>query len=536
MGKICSKIRMFSPATMAKKSQEKEIIPRKTPQSPVLSPEFLKVNYPDHSFHLAPELWNTLVSFTRDLFPRLLSWAEGFSEDMPGGALEQQLFQNLRSLLIEEGRTLAEKMQPLIDRGHLGTALSCPRCHKEMRFHEHKDAEFLTSLGWIRFSRAYYLCTNPRCHHTLCPLDAKLGTTEHRILPWVMEKTARYCAEVPFQLAVDMIGDMLGVPQSLCVRTAEELCWNAAKKLKAQQDKEVFHAFKDERGSKLPAIEGEVPEVLVFAVDGAHVPTGEKQEYHEARLGVVSRIISSRKLPASHEAEDTILGNHSYVTHIGNNEEFFEYFAMECVRRGLYKTKKLILMGDGAQWIWNRFRDHFGDLEPAIECIEILDFWHCLEHVGDLGTAIYGHGTERSSSWFAARKHELKEGHLDAFFNALKGEARKAIQEGNEELHKEIQDELDYFSEHRHRMKYAELRAKGYPIGSGTVEGGCKHVIKDRVSRSGMRWSLDGCDAILRLRALIKSNRWESFCLRQRELHQKSFDLLKDRVFRKRAA
>ena len=82
----------------------------------------------------------------------------------------------------------------------------------------------------------------------------------------------------------------------------------------------------------------------------------------------------------------------------------------------------------------------------------------------------------------------------------LKGTSRKTIREV-----------ADYFERNRGRMKYDEYLAAGYPIGSGVVEGACRHLVKDRMERAGMRWHPSGAQAMLDLRATYLNGEWESF-------------------------
>ena len=99
-------------------------------------------------------------------------------------------------------------------------------------------------------------------------------------------------------------------------------------------------------------------------------------------------------------------------------------------------------------------------------------------------------------SWVEARKEELWEGEVEAVLTALKaGEATS---------------EIHYFETNRHRMRYAEFRARGYPIGSGTVESACKRVIGAQLKQAGMRWTRAGAQAVLSLRAQLLSGRWDA--------------------------
>ena len=77
---------------------------------------------------------------------------------------------------------------------------------------------------------------------------------------------------------------------------------------------------------------------------------------------------------------------------------------------------------------------------------------------------------------------------------------------------KTIRDVTRYYHSNRRRMKYDEYLAAGYPIGTGVVEGGCLHLVKDRMEASGMRWCEEGAQAMLSLRATHLNGEWDSFC------------------------
>jgi hypothetical protein len=101
------------------------------------------------------------------------------------------------------------------------------------------------------------------------------------------------------------------------------------------------------------------------------------------------------------------------------------------------------------------------------------------------------------------RKQELWEGRVGAVLAALKRE------EGNQE-EQAAASEVHYFQTNQERMGYAAFRAKGYPIGSGTVESACKRVIGARLKQAGMCWTKAGAQAVLSLRAQLLSGRWET--------------------------
>ena len=113
-----------------------------------------------------------------------------------------------------------------------------------------------------------------------------------------------------------------------------------------------------------------------------------------------------------------------------------------------------------------------------------------------------GEGSLQAQEWVEARKEELWEGRVEAVLAALRGE------EGDQEEQTEA-SEVHYFETHQERMRYAQFRAQGYPIGSGTVESACKRVIGARLKQAGMGWTKSSAQAVLSLRTQLLSGRWE---------------------------
>jgi len=536
IGFINSKIVDRNPSGKIGESEKKADIKRQAKEPPVMRAEFLGKKFQDHMGFISPAVWNLITAYVRDLFPSLLEWAKELRQESSGAELEGHLFQGLRKLLMEAGSALVSELLREVDTGFMGSKVTCPKCCNTLEFKGYCDAIFYTSLGPTRIYRAYYACTSDSCHYTVFPLDVKFGVTEHRALPWVKKQLSMLCEEMPYSPAVHVLKELTLNDLSICVRTAEEMCWDAADELKAITDEQVWRAFDDPLGPILPDPEGEIPKMLVCSADGTCVPTGEKEEYHEAKVGVVSEVLPYRKPLNTEERKEPILGNHSYTVSLGDADEFFKEFLIDCAIRGAYRVEKLGLMGDGSHWIWNRFKDSFKDLKDGIQVVEILDFWHALDHVADVSRLLFGQETEERADWYKARKNELYHEHLDAFFDSLTIELKRAKKNKDQELAEELQKEIDYFNYNRDRMKYKTIRELGFPMGSGTVEGACKNIVKDRTNRSGMRWSVKGCDAILRLRALFKSNRWEKFWDEHGKRTEEEYKNLKKSMLKRRKA
>ena len=160
----------------------------------------------------------------------------------------------------------------------------------------------------------------------------------------------------------------------------------------------------------------------------------------------------------------------------------------------------MIVLGDGAAWIWNIADEHF----PG--AIQIVDLYHAREHVSDLAKLLYTRGTPKATAWAEARIRELDAGDIETLVGNL-ARLRPSSATAKDEARKT----RGYFESNAHRMRYADFRRRGLFVGSGVVEAGCKTIIGHRLKQSGMRWTVRGANAIIALRCCELSGRWEAF-------------------------
>jgi hypothetical protein len=160
---------------------------------------------------------------------------------------------------------------------------------------------------------------------------------------------------------------------------------------------------------------------------------------------------------------------------------------------------------DGARPLWNyvestsRYQDY----------IWVVDFWHSTEHLAKIAELLFGKSTDAAKDWYEEYRTILRDD-LDGVHKALRSMDYHARAKNlSKSARKEFDRERNYFLHNQKKMNYAELRARGLPIGSGPVEAACKTLVKTRLGRSGMRWSRVGGQRILDLRTYVKSNRWD---------------------------
>ena len=160
---------------------------------------------------------------------------------------------------------------------------------------------------------------------------------------------------------------------------------------------------------------------------------------------------------------------------------------------------KIVKLADGAKDNWTYLSKELPD------GVEIVDFYHAAEHLSAALIAAYGETSTRYRAQFKKLRHILLEDHRGV------GKIIRSLRHLRDRFPRrsKIAQELGYFCRNQKRMKYAEMTERGYPIGSGVVEAACKTLVTQRLKRSGMRWANEGGQAILTLRALAQSRRFD---------------------------
>src|SRR5436309_12385410 len=174
----------------------------------------------------------------------------------------------------------------------------------------------------------------------------------------------------------------------------------------------------------------------------------------------------------------------------------FLWLADEVIRRNPQGSKPVIFLSDGEHALQDRQSEYLPE-----DTVCILDLFHVLERLWKVAWCLFDEKTQKRAAhqWVEERLRRLLEGKVDAVIRGLRYQATQRGLKGTKR--KTVRDAADYFAWNRDRMRYDEDLAAGYPIGSGVVEGACRHLVKDRLERTGMRWLTSGAQAMLDLRA-----------------------------------
>lgn len=191
----------------------------------------------------------------------------------------------------------------------------------------------------------------------------------------------------------------------------------------------------------------------------------------------------------------------TYVSTFGEVTDLSALLYQEALKRGYASARTTVFLGDGAEWIWNMVQDRFRG------AVQIVDFYHACEHLHALCQTLET-DPARSTALFRTWRRRLKRNGLPRIIRETAERALNLDSTTCETIH----DQLRYFHTNAHRMTYRTFRRKGYFIGSGAIEGGCRHIVAQRTKLSGMRWLRTGAANVLAFRCLIKSNLFDDYC------------------------
>jgi hypothetical protein len=181
----------------------------------------------------------------------------------------------------------------------------------------------------------------------------------------------------------------------------------------------------------------------------------------------------------------------------------FDWLLYQLARQcGLSQANQVVVVGDGAPWIWNLAAEHF----PG--AVQILDLYHAKEHVWDVAHAVFGRGTAVGTVWAMHACSLLERGQSEALVSAI--EALPPIPPEPGQARSIPERAVDYFTTNAQRMRYPVFRAQGMHVGSGIAEAACKTIVSTRAKRSGMRWTPEGIDALLPLRTSVLNGAYDS--------------------------
>lgn len=383
----------------------------------------------------------------------------------------------------------------------------------ELPYHSPKQRSYLSIFGEVRFERRYYYLKGEGRY----PLDATLNLPDSGPSDLLREWRERLSIHGSYQKAT---------------RDLEAFLGHRASTRQVQQD-----IAKD--AGAVAAFYEQVPEpphdpeatVLVVQADGKGVPMrksteaaqkvrkgkGEKTSHKkEAIVTSVYTIAPSPRTPEEvvaslfeNQPDNTVPKERASPT---NKRLFATLAGKDAALRGAAQhawkhqgphIRFRVALTDGAEALQKRMLAVFVGFVLVLDCI------HAIEYLWKAANALLGETSEARTEWVRERTLLMLSGHTQSVIDDLRQIA--AREDTPQTVRTTLEASANYYERNLSYMHYDEYLASGWPIGTGVIEGACRHLVKDRCELSGMRWTQKGAEALLQLRSVAENGDWNEF-------------------------
>jgi hypothetical protein len=440
--------------------------------------------------------------------------------------VEQQVLRRMFAL----GRSLLERLMQAQPETAAAPARREGACGHEQRLVGLRSKQVLTLLGPITIKRAYYQCLHPEqepegarpCTHGEAPADALWGVEQRRSSAGVQQAVSYLGASLTLEETAAAFSRLF--PLQMSARQALALMQPVGEAL-ASVEQEQVQALWQEAAQKhtmptsvLSPSQEEVCR-LYIELDGVmarlrrgSVPMEQDEQqrpgdvYREIKVGAVFEAQPGRErseLAKGAWVDEPVAGSLHYVAQRTALSDFGRHLYALASQHGLRGAKQVVVLGDGARWLWRLVEEHFPD------AVQIVDVWHAQEHVWEVAQAVFGRGTAEGIAWAKQGCTWLVQGEIETLVQAIAALPPMAPPPGQS---KSVPEQaIGYFTSNAARMRYPTFRAQGMQIGSGMAEAACKTVVSTRTKRAGMRWTPHGLDALLALRTAVLNGSFDAF-------------------------
>jgi hypothetical protein len=431
----------------------------------------------------------------------------------------------LWDLLLQLGRSCLSAFLDSHGTGDVGETVMLPDGREAHRLEKLHPRRYVSIFGAFELQRTVYGSWEGQALDFV-PLDNRLQLPESAFSYVLQNWDQSLAVEQAFSQVNQTIARMLKLKQSV----------NSLEEMNRQMAREVGN-FRDLQGSPAPAEEGQI--VVVSAdckgvvIRGQGTPTvcgGERPEGQRAnqkRMATVGavytvdayvrtadEVVAALFRDPDYEAGPRPKPCHKRVWASLPQEGaeprssiaiVFDWLWWEFAQRNPRLKRPTVCLCDGQEALWQACADAVGDENR----VDILDLLHVTPRLWAAAKLLFGVKGKQVRPFVRLRVTQVLEGRVDTVIRTLRRLAVACNLRGAKK--KSMSRICSYLHKNRHRMHYDEYLAAGYPIASGVIEGACRHLIKDRMERAGMHWTLEGAQAMLDVRSVWISNQWEAF-------------------------
>jgi hypothetical protein len=440
-------------------------------------------------------------------------------EGRPIDQVERDLWESVLAL----GHTLLAGYVAGVGPGDVGQTLR-QEGRELKRLEVPHDRRYVSVFGELTISRYVYGSRETQKHEVI-PADAILGLPEGDFSLLLQDWEQSFCVQGSYAQSRGTVERILGLAPS--VRSLEQMSVSMATEVDA------FRA-----SQPAPPVAGE-GQIVVLTADGKGIPMRREagvdapavrgrrtkgQKANKKRMAcvggvytiepfvrtaddVVEEVLRDARKPdrpaPCHKQLRAELTREIDGQDVNAKERIFAWLSEQVQLRNPDGRKPVVCVMDGERTLWKTL----GRFLTGVVCL--LDIFHVLERLWQAAHCFHAEGSEEAKAFVTDRLRRLLQGEVGYVIGGLKQMATKQGLRGSRG--RQLGKVIGYLENNRRFMKYDEYLAAGYPIGSGVAEGACRHLVKDRMELTGMRWRVPGAQAILDLRAVYVNGDWEAF-------------------------
>ena len=387
----------------------------------------------------------------------------------------------------------------------------CPDCQHPLRDKKRRvERNVAAYCGKVKLLRTHGWC--PDCEDWFFPADRVLGLrTDSSASPLLQEMSALLVCKLPAEQAEALSLRLLGrsLSRSTLARQAQAQ-GNDAIALRQQLIKGPVH-FAPKAKVGVGANQRPASFTLVIQIDAWNIrerdhwgktqkmrtAKEELNRWHWVYTATCFHLEQRVRKGKNKNKLRAMITERSYVATRGGVEALMPQLYYEARARGMPKAKRILVIADGAVWIWNLVDDRFD------QAIQRLDLYHANAYLWAVANELHGKGSAEARHWVKPLLRQIRNDqvakvitHLEDLLPHLTPTAAKAADET-----------IEYYKNNQERMKYKAARRRNEPVGSGAIESTCRQL-QCRMKRCGQFWSTRGDEALLCLETFWRNDRW----------------------------
>jgi hypothetical protein len=433
-------------------------------------------------------------------------------------------------ILLKAGRKALQLLVDCLGDGDVGEEHQIPEGVTVRRSEKPHPRPYLSIFGELEIQR-YVYAEREGQEIKFAAVDARLALPESKFSYLLQDWDQNFAMEQPFKTVNQTVQKILGFRQHVdslermnreMAREAEAFCVSQTAPA-AKEEGEIFVQTADSKGVPIrrpadaPRIRdhqhqrGPKPDRKKMATVGAvysvdrFVRTPEEVVESLFRDPQEERPKTPRPRPCHKRMRAVLDHIDRNGDEIDGRAAVFSWISEEMAARHAGSDKPLVCIMDGEEPLWN-MRDVFQEELPMID---ILDLLHVTPRLWDAASLFHPRGSAAAERFVRQRVLRILRGEVDAVVRGLRWKGTAQGLRGDKRT--KLQTICGYFEKNRDRMRYDEYLAEGYPIASGVIEGACRHIVRDRLERTGMNWIVPGAQAMLDLRCIYLTEQWEAF-------------------------